>query len=135
MLLVLESLLSQTHTHESFLSLPPQEPTHKQPVIVAGKDVKEVDNDYFLIPVSIKDHEGPLKTNFPIENRLLPQGAYLALFYSWLQWLQCVIRYVPKQMMSLILIDQVLIVINCHPFCRTAILHMWQNVGLLAAVP
>ena len=52
-----------------------QEPTHKQPVIVAGKDVKEVDNDYFLIPVSIKDHEGPLRTTFPIENRLLPQGA------------------------------------------------------------
>lgn len=51
-----------------------QEPTHKQPVIVAGKDVKEVDNDYFLIPVSIKDHEGPLRTTFPVENRLLPQG-------------------------------------------------------------
>ncbi|KAA6426613.1 MAG: NPL4 1-like [Trebouxia sp. A1-2] len=28
----------------------PKEPTQKQPVIVAGKDVKEVDNDYFLIP-------------------------------------------------------------------------------------
>lgn len=41
---------------------------------MAGKDVKEVDNDYFLIPVSIKDHEGPLRTTFPIENRLLPQG-------------------------------------------------------------
>ncbi|KAL3153175.1 hypothetical protein ABBQ38_011927 [Trebouxia sp. C0009 RCD-2024] len=52
----------------------PKEPTHKQPVIVAGKDVKEVDNDYFLIPVSIKDHEGPLSTTFPVENRLLPQG-------------------------------------------------------------
>ena len=44
-------------------------------MIVAGKDVKEVDNDYFLIPVKIMDHEGPLKTNFAIENRLLPQGA------------------------------------------------------------
>ena len=51
-----------------------QEPKQKQPVIVAGKDVKEVDNDYFLIPVKIMDHEGPLKTSFPIENRLLPQG-------------------------------------------------------------
>ena len=51
-----------------------QEPTQKQPVIVAGKDVKEVDNDYFLIPVKIMDHEGPFSANFPIENRLLPQG-------------------------------------------------------------
>ncbi len=51
-----------------------QEPTQKQPVIVAGKDVKEVDNDYFLIPVKIMDHEGPLTAGFPIENRLLPQG-------------------------------------------------------------
>ena len=51
-----------------------QEPKLKQPVIVAGKDVKEVDNDYFLIPVKIMDHEGPLRTTFPVENRLLPQG-------------------------------------------------------------
>ena len=51
-----------------------QEPTQKQPVIVAGKDVKEVDNDYFLIPVKIMDHEGPLSAGFSIENRLLPQG-------------------------------------------------------------
>ena len=41
---------------------------------MAGKDVKEVDNDYFLIPVKIMDHEGPLSADFPIENRLLPQG-------------------------------------------------------------
>ena len=51
-----------------------QEPSQKQPVIVAGKDVKEVDNDYFLIPVKIMDHEGPFSADFPIENRLLPQG-------------------------------------------------------------
>ena len=51
-----------------------QEPAQKQPVIVAGKDVKEVDNDYFLIPVKIMDHEGPFSANFPVENRLLPQG-------------------------------------------------------------
>ena len=44
------------------------------PVIVAGKDAGEVDNDYFLIPVGIRDHEGPLAAAFPIENRLLPQG-------------------------------------------------------------
>ncbi len=51
-----------------------QEPQHKAPVIVAGKDVGEVDNDYLLIPVNILDHEGPLSATFPIENRLLPQG-------------------------------------------------------------
>ena len=52
-----------------------QEPNKKDPVIVAGKDVGEVDMDYFLIPVNIRDHEGPLGCSFPIENRLLPQGA------------------------------------------------------------
>ncbi|CAL8463810.1 g3344 [Coccomyxa elongata] len=52
----------------------PKEPQHKAPVIVAGKDVGEVDNDYLLIPVNILDHEGPLSATFPIENRLLPQG-------------------------------------------------------------
>lgn len=44
------------------------------PVIVAGKDASEVDNTYFLLPVKILDHEGPLDTGFPIENRHLPQG-------------------------------------------------------------
>lgn len=52
----------------------PAEPGNKAPVIVAGKDVGEVDNDYFLVPVKILDHEGPLRTEFPVENRLLPQG-------------------------------------------------------------
>ena len=56
------------------MSLPVQEPKKKDPVIVAGKDVAEVDNDYFLIPLKILDHEGPLQTSFPVENRLLPQG-------------------------------------------------------------
>lgn len=54
-----------------------QEPEHKAPVIVASKDVAEVDNDYFLIPIKILDHEGPLSCTFPIENRLLPQGRHL----------------------------------------------------------
>ena len=52
----------------------PQEPDHKAPVIVAGKDQGEADNDYLLIPVNILDHEGPLTASFPVENRLLPQG-------------------------------------------------------------
>ena len=43
-------------------------------MIVAGKDQGEVDNDYLLIPVNILDHEGPLSSSFPVENRLLPQG-------------------------------------------------------------
>ena len=52
-----------------------QEPDNKAPVIVAGKDQGEADNDYLLIPVKILDHEGPLTASFPVENRLLPQGA------------------------------------------------------------
>ncbi len=54
-----------------------QEPKKQKPAIVAGKDTGEVDVDYFLIPVNIRDHEGPLKCLFPIENRLLPQGKFL----------------------------------------------------------
>lgn len=38
-------------------------------VVVGGKDVKEVDNDFFLVVVKIVDHEGPLSSLFPIENR------------------------------------------------------------------
>eukprot|EP00850_Spirogloea_muscicola_P023375 SM000352S13423 [mRNA] locus=s352:49201:51198:+ [translate_table: standard] len=38
-------------------------------VIVAGKDVTEVDNDFFLVPVKILDHQGPLSCTFPVENR------------------------------------------------------------------
>jgi hypothetical protein len=34
----------------------------------------QVDNDYFLVPVAVKDHEAPLENKFPVENRLLPQG-------------------------------------------------------------
>ncbi len=51
-----------------------QEPRVEKPIIVAGKDEAEVDNDFFLIPVKIADHEGPLTSDFSIENRLLPQG-------------------------------------------------------------
>ncbi|MBA0562011.1 hypothetical protein Goshw_006706 [Gossypium schwendimanii] len=41
----------------------------KKDVVVGGKDVKEVDNDFFLVVVKIFDHQGPLSTSFPIENR------------------------------------------------------------------
>ncbi|XP_074275558.1 NPL4-like protein 2 [Silene latifolia] len=41
----------------------------KKEVVVGGKDVKEVDNDFFLVVVKIADHQGPLQSSFPIENR------------------------------------------------------------------
>lgn len=41
----------------------------KKDVVVGGKDVREVDNDFFLVVVKISDHQGPLSTIFPIENR------------------------------------------------------------------
>lgn len=44
----------------------------KKEVVVGGKDVREVDNDFFLVVVSIFDHQGPLSTTFPIENRNSP---------------------------------------------------------------
>ena len=69
----------------------PKDPNDKTPIIVTSRDVAEIDGDYFLVPVGIKDHEGPVMTSFPIENRLLPQGKpelkahlqrYLAKSYS-----------------------------------------------------
>ncbi|KAJ4829529.1 hypothetical protein Tsubulata_035679 [Turnera subulata] len=44
----------------------------KKEVVVGGKDVKEVDNDFFLVVVKILDHLGPLSSTFPIENRNNP---------------------------------------------------------------
>lgn len=44
----------------------------KKDVVVGGKDVREVDNDFFLVVVSIFDHQGPLSSTFPIENRDFP---------------------------------------------------------------
>ncbi|CAL9132230.1 unnamed protein product [Musa acuminata var. zebrina] len=42
----------------------------KKDVVVGGKDTMEVDNDFFLVPVKISDHQGPLSSSFPIENRI-----------------------------------------------------------------
>ncbi|KAG5251787.1 NPL4 protein [Salix suchowensis] len=42
----------------------------KKDVVVGSKDVKEVDNDFFLVVVKILDHQGPLSSTFPIENRI-----------------------------------------------------------------
>ncbi|CAJ1880337.1 unnamed protein product [Sphenostylis stenocarpa] len=41
----------------------------KKDVVVGVKDTKEVDNDFFLVVVKISDHQGPLSSSFPIENR------------------------------------------------------------------
>lgn len=41
-------------------------------VMVERKDVKDVDNDFFLVTVPILDHEGPISSDFPVENRLHP---------------------------------------------------------------
>ncbi|KAJ8748426.1 hypothetical protein K2173_003063 [Erythroxylum novogranatense] len=41
----------------------------KKDVVVGVKDVREVDNDFFLVVVKILDHEGPLSSSFPVENR------------------------------------------------------------------
>ncbi|XP_076924152.1 NPL4-like protein 1 [Bidens hawaiensis] len=41
----------------------------KKDVVVGGKDTREVDNDFFLVVVKIFDHQGPLSSTFPVENR------------------------------------------------------------------
>ncbi|KAK7845114.1 NPL4-like protein 2 [Quercus suber] len=42
----------------------------KKDVVVGVKDTREVDNDFFLVVVKIFDHQGPLSSSFPIENRI-----------------------------------------------------------------
>jgi len=44
----------------------------KKDVVILGKDTKDVDNDFFLVLVKILDHQGPLSSTFPIENRASP---------------------------------------------------------------
>ncbi|KAK3407356.1 hypothetical protein EUGRSUZ_K03426 [Eucalyptus grandis] len=44
----------------------------KKDVMVGVKDTREVDSDFFLVVVKISDHQGPLSTTFPIENRNVP---------------------------------------------------------------
>jgi len=52
----------------------PREPAKEKPVIVAGKDTNRVDNEWFLCPVKILDHEGLFSSDFAVENRMTPQG-------------------------------------------------------------
>lgn len=59
-----------THSHPP---LTPQAPEDATPLIVASKSVGEVDVEWFLLTVPIKDHTGTLRTEFPIENRMIPQ--------------------------------------------------------------
>uniref|UniRef100_A0A8I6X5C0 Nuclear pore localisation protein NPL4 C-terminal domain-containing protein n=1 Tax=Hordeum vulgare subsp. vulgare TaxID=112509 RepID=A0A8I6X5C0_HORVV len=47
----------------------------RKEVIAGGKTTVEVDNDFFLAPVKISDHQGPLSTGFPVENRGIPLPA------------------------------------------------------------
>ncbi|QDZ19237.1 putative nuclear pore localization protein NPL4 [Chloropicon primus] len=51
----------------------PREPAKEKPVIVAGKDTNRVDNEWFLCPVKILDHEGLFTSDFAVENRLTAQ--------------------------------------------------------------
>eukprot|EP00892_Ulva_mutabilis_P011724 jgi/Ulvmu1/8924/UM005_0015.1 len=51
----------------------PKEPDIQAPVMISGKDTDEVDNDFFLVPLAVKDHEGSLLSSFPVENRLTGQ--------------------------------------------------------------
>ncbi|KAI4983647.1 hypothetical protein ZWY2020_025513 [Hordeum vulgare] len=44
----------------------------RKEVIAGGKDNMEVDNDFFLVPVKISDHQGPLLTGFSVENHGIP---------------------------------------------------------------
>jgi nuclear protein localization family protein 4 len=43
----------------------------KKDVVVGVKDVREIDNDFFLVVVKILDHQGPLSSTFPVENRII----------------------------------------------------------------
>lgn len=45
----------------------------REPVVVAGRDVRLVENEFLLCAVPIRDHGGPLLQGFPVENRLTGQ--------------------------------------------------------------
>jgi hypothetical protein len=49
----------------------------KLPVMISGKDTDEVDIDFFLVPVALKDHQGRWMSSFPVENRLTGQVCLL----------------------------------------------------------
>eukprot|EP01103_Thecamoeba_quadrilineata_P002083 TRINITY_DN1199_c0_g1_i2.p1 TRINITY_DN1199_c0_g1~~TRINITY_DN1199_c0_g1_i2.p1 ORF type:complete len:290 (+),score=46.90 TRINITY_DN1199_c0_g1_i2:418-1287(+) len=45
----------------------------KEDVYIAAKETRAVDNEFFLVPLPIKDHKGLLQVSFPVENRNEPQ--------------------------------------------------------------
>ena len=51
----------------------PHDDTIDKPVMISGLDTDEVDNDFFLVPVAVRDHKAKLMTSFPVENRLTGQ--------------------------------------------------------------
>jgi hypothetical protein len=51
------------------------EPKNKAPATVGGMRAGKVNNDNFLVQVPYASHTSWLTTNFPVENRLLQQGA------------------------------------------------------------
>ncbi|KAJ7513454.1 hypothetical protein O6H91_23G000300 [Diphasiastrum complanatum] len=53
-----------------YKDLDPKLSRMKKDVVILGKDTRDVDNDLFLVPVKILDHQGPLTCAFPIENRV-----------------------------------------------------------------
>ena len=46
----------------------------KEMAVVAGKDTRKIECEFLITVVPILDHEGPLQTAFPIENRLTGQA-------------------------------------------------------------
>jgi nuclear protein localization family protein 4 len=57
---------------ENVPDLDPKLTRMKKEVILLQKDTYDVDNDFFLVPVKIFDHEGSMTTTFPVENREPP---------------------------------------------------------------
>jgi nuclear protein localization family protein 4 len=70
--LVAEGWLIAGSDDPKFVAVNPKNP---EAVIVAGRDVTKVEVEFLLTVVPIMDHEGPLRTNFPVENRLTGQSA------------------------------------------------------------
>ena len=54
------------HADPKFVATAPERP----PVVVAGRDVRAVEVEFLQCVVPILDHEGPLATRFPVENRV-----------------------------------------------------------------
>mmetsp|Transcript_30694 Transcript_30694/g.55886 ORF Transcript_30694/g.55886 Transcript_30694/m.55886 type:complete len:491 (-) Transcript_30694:686-2158(-) len=52
----------------------PEDPKNPTPAMLNSKDVGEVDNDFFLCPIAIRNHKGLLISSFPVENRLTSQS-------------------------------------------------------------